>query len=175
MADQQDVAQQAPSEGDTLGMSTIYEEGIVAGLIGAATIAIWFLLLDTIAGRPLYTPTVLGTALFRERAGLASPESLPVSFEIVLWFTWVHVLVFVVIGGAAAWLIRLAERDPNFGFGILLFLVVFEFGFIGISLAFADAILHAVAWPTILIGNLLAAAAMAAYFWRRHPHLTIWP
>jgi hypothetical protein len=175
MTNQQSMATPAPSESDLQETSKIYEEGIVAGLIGAATIAIWFLILDTIKGRPLYTPTVLGTALFRGGAGLATPESLPVSFDIVVLFPWVHVLVFVVIGGAAAWLVRLAGRDPNYGFGILLLLVVFEFGFIGISLAFAEAILHVLAWPTILVGNLLAAAAMAWYFWRRHPHLTIWP
>jgi hypothetical protein len=26
-------------------------------------------------------------------------------------------------------------------------------------------------WPAVLVGNLLAAAAMIAYFWRRHPDL----
>ena len=102
MTNQQNMAKPAPSESDIQETSKIYEEGIVAGLIGAATIAIWFLILDTIKGRPLYTPTVLGTALFRGGAGLATPESLPVSFDIVVLFTWVHVLVFVVIGGAAA-------------------------------------------------------------------------
>jgi hypothetical protein len=174
MTTQQDLAQPPVAESPA-GASNLYEEGIVAGLIGAATIAIWFLLLDVINGRPLYTPTILGTAFFRGGAGLPSPERLPVSFEMVLWFTWVHVLVFVVIGGAAAWLVRLAERDPNYGFGILLLLVVFEFGFIGVSLAFAEVILHALAWPAILIGNMLAAGAMAWFFWRRHPQLTIWP
>jgi hypothetical protein len=153
----------------------IYEEGIVAGLIGAATIAVWFLILDLVQGRPLYTPTVLGTALFRAGAGLTSPQSLVPSYELALWFTWVHVLVFILIGGGAAWLIHLAARDPNFGFGILLFLVVFMFGFIGVSLVFAGEVLQALAWPAILIGNLLAAGAMAWYFWRRHPHLAIWP
>jgi hypothetical protein len=175
MTDQQDMARPAGSESAATRTSNIYEEGIVAGLLGAATIAIWFFILDMIQGRPFYTPTVLGTALFRGRAGLSSPESLPASFELVLWFTWVHVFVFVVIGGAAAGLLRLAERDPNFGFGILLFLVVFMFGFIGASMVFAEEILHALTWPAILIGNLLAASAMAWYFWRRHPQLTIWP
>ncbi|HXH09396.1 MAG TPA: hypothetical protein VNP04_06515 [Alphaproteobacteria bacterium] len=155
--------------------SKMYEEGFVAGLIGAATIAVWFLILDLIEGRPLYTPTVLGTALFRGGESLASPESVTASFEIVLWFTWVHGLVFVVIGGAASWLVRLAERDPNYGFGILLFFVVFEFGFIGGSLLFAQEVLRALAWPAVLVGNLLAAAAMAWYFWQRHRQLTIWP
>ena len=161
--------------GNLQGLSKLYEEGIVAGLIGAATIAVWFFILDVIQGRPLYTPTILGTALFRGGKGLASPESLPVSFEMVLGFTWVHGLVFIVFGGASAWLLRLAERDPNVGFGILLFFVLFEFGFIGISLVFAQEVLQALAWPAILVGNLLAAAAMAWYFWRRHPQLTILP
>jgi hypothetical protein len=169
------VSQPPELAGTSIEASKIYEEGIVAGLIGAATIAIWFFILDMIQGRPLYTPTVLGTALFRGGAGLTSPESLRPSFEPILWFTWIHVLVFVVIGGAAAALLRLAERDPNFGFGILFLLVVFMFGFIGGSLVFAEEVFHALAWPTVLIGNLLAAGAMAWYFWRRHPHLTIWP
>lgn len=173
--DQQDMAEPAASESAATERSKVYEEGIVTGLIGAATIAVWFLILDTIQGRPLYTPTVLGTALFRGGAALTAPESLPVSFEMVLWFTWVHVLVFVVIGGAAAGLLRLAERDPNFGFGILLLLVIFMFGFIGVSMVFAEEVLHALAWPAILVGNLLAASAMAWYLWRRHPRLTIRP
>ena len=75
MTAQPDV--KTPTEPTSTGVDTsrIYDEGIVAGLLGAATIAIWFLILDMIQGRPLYTPTVLGTALFRGGAGLASPES----------------------------------------------------------------------------------------------------
>jgi hypothetical protein len=175
MTTQQDMTKPAASESGAARASNLYEEGIVAGLLGAATIAVWFLILDMIQGRPLYTPTVLGTALFRSGVGLTAPENLVPSFELVIWFTWVHLLVFVVLGSAAAGLLRLAERDPNFGFGILLFLVVFMCGFIGVSLVFAEEVLHALAWPTILIGNLLAAGVMAWYFWRRHPQLTIWP
>ena len=124
---------------------------------------------------PSARPSMVKERILRSGVGLTAPENLGTSFELVIWFTWVHVLVFVVLGSAASWLLRLAERDPNFGFGILLFLVVFMFGFIGVSLVFAEEVLHALAWPTILIGNLLAAGTMAWYFWRRHPQLTIWP
>lgn len=160
---------------DTSEIPKLYLEGIVAGLIGAATIAIWFLILDTINGRPLYTPTVLGTALFRRGEGLASPESLPISFEMVLLYTLVHWLVFAVIGGVASRLLQLAERNPNLGFGILLLFVVFEFGFLSATTLVEGRILQALAWQAILLGNLLAAAAMAGYFWRRHPNLKILP
>ena len=153
----------------------VYAEGILAGLVGAGTIALWFLILDTIRGRPFYTPTVLGTALFRGGAALSAPEQVPASLDLVLSFTWVHVLAFLLIGVAAARLIALAERDPDFGFGVVLLFVVFEFAFVLVSLAFAEPILHALAWQAVLVGNLLAAAAMAAVFRVRHPQLTIRP
>jgi hypothetical protein len=154
--------------------SKLYEEGIVAGLVGAATVAIWFLVLDTIQGRPLYTPTVLGTAVFRP-AELGDAEHLPVALEMALMFTWVHGMVFAALGGAAARLLGLAEKNPNYGFGILLLFVFFMFGFLVVAMIFAEGVLRALTWPAILVGNLLAVAAMTAYFSRRHPNLTILP
>jgi hypothetical protein len=156
-------------------MERIYLEGIIAGLLGAVTVALWFLALDVVAGRPLHTPTLLGTALFRGGQGLASPETVPVSVEMVVLYTWVHALVFCVIGGVAARLLAVAERQPNAGFGILLLFVVLAFGFLVVALIFAEPILQALTWPAILGGNLLAAVAMGVYFWRRHPDLEIFP
>jgi hypothetical protein len=168
------VTSGTPAERATVA-STVAAEGMLAGLIGAATIALWFLILDTIDGRPLYTPSVLGTALFRGGAGLDDPQALPVSFEMVLMFTWVHVLHFLVIGGIAAQLLAIAERNANVGFGIVLLFVVFEFGFVAVCMLFAEPLLRALAWPAVLVGNLLAAAAMAVTLWRRHPNLVIQP
>jgi hypothetical protein len=159
----------------TASTERMYEEGLVAGLLGAAVIAIWFLVLDTAAGRPFHTPTILGTAIFRGGQGLGSPETVPVSFEMVLLYTWVHALVFCVLGGVAARLLAVADRQPNAGFGILLIFVVFEFGFLVVTLFFAEPVLRALTWPAILGGNLLAAVAMGTYFWRRHPNLEIFP
>lgn len=175
MTAQPGVTSRATAEREASGGSRLAQEGIVAGVIGAATIAIWFLLLDTIKGRPFYTPTVLGSVLFRPGGGVPAPESLPVSFELVLVYTWVHGLVFCVLGGIAAWLLAVAERKPDLGFGIVLLFVVFEFGFLVAAMLFAERLLHALAWQEILVGNVLAAAAMGYYFWRRHPNLIIRP
>ena len=164
-----------PASSTAEEISKLYQEGIVAGIIGAATIAIWFLILDAINGRPLYTPTILGTALFKGGEGLASPESLAVNLDVVLMFTWVHGLVFIIIGGVASRLLGLAEHNPNIGFGILLLFVGFEFGFVAVNMAFAEAVLRVLAWQAVLVGNLLAAAAMSGYFWQRHPNLTVSP
>ena len=175
MTAQSDAASPVLPGSDTTEISKMYQEGIVAGVIGAAVIAIWFLMLDVINGRPLYTPTVLGTALFRRGEGLGSPGSLPISFEMVLMYTWVHGLIFAFLGGLASRLLWLAERNPNIGFGIVLLFVVFEFGFLVVATLFEERILGVLGWLSILLGNLLAAAAIAGYFWRRHPYLEIRP
>jgi len=155
-------------------VSRVYVEGITAGILGAATIAIWFFLLDVSNGRPFYTPNLLGNVLLR-RESLESIDAASISFEMVLIYTWVHGLVFCAVGGIAAKLLSLAEQNTNYGFGILLSFVIFEFGFVVAALLFAEPILQALTWPAILVGNLLAAGAMAVYFWRRHPKLVVAP
>jgi hypothetical protein len=161
--------------GSALARDRLFQDGLVAGVIGAATIAVWFLVIDVVRGRPLYTPAILGTALFRPAELAASPDAVPVSIEMVLVYTWVHGLVFCVLGGVASWLLSKADTNPNLGFGVLLLFVVFEFGFLVVAMLFAEPVLQALTWPAVLLGNLLAAAAMGVYFWRRHPALTIWP
>ncbi len=155
-------------------VTRLYQEGLIAGLVGAATVALWFLVIDSIQGRPLYTPTVLGRALFGRGAGLPWPDVGP-DLGMVLMFTWVHGLAFVVVGGVVARLLALAERQPSVGFGIVMLFVFFEFGFIAAAMLFAAPVLHALAWPAILVANLLAAAAMGGYFWLRHPNLSVQP
>lgn len=168
-------ATSAPVITSSSASSNVYQQGIVAGVIGAGTIAIWFFIVDLFNDRPFYTPTVLGTALFQRGAALDQPQALPISFEMVLMYTWVHGMVFCLIGGLAAKLLELAEQDLNVGFGILLLIVIFEFGFVGAAFIFAEPILRALTWPSVLFGNLLAAVAMGAYFWRHHPNLEIQP
>ena len=150
-------------------------EGIVAGLIGASTIALWFLAVDTIRRRPLYTPTLLGTALFRGPGAIVSPENFSISLPMVLSFTLVHGLVFIAIGLAAQRLLRLAEKDANYGFGVILLSVIFLSGFLFVSLIFAAEILHALSWPAVLAGNLFALGAMSVYFRRHHPGFKMLP
>lgn len=169
------VSQHAGVNRDTAVPMTVYLEGIRAGLVGASIIALWFLIVDTIAGRPLYTPTVLGAALFHGGAGFAAGQAVTPSLELVAGFTWVHYLIFMLIGVGAARLMALAERNPNLGFGIVLFFAVFEFGFLLASMIFAQDMLLRLAWPAVVVGNLLAAAGMSWVLWRAHRQLAIEP
>src|SRR5262249_5444475 len=76
-------------------------EGMIAGTWGAATIALWFLLLDMLAGHPLSTPHMLGTALFKGGGGLMPSAHVEVSLAIVGAFTALHWLAFVLTGALA--------------------------------------------------------------------------
>ena len=175
MAVQSGTTSAPPNVSQPSEISRVAVEGISAGILGAATIAVWFFVLDLFNGRPFYTPSALGSALFGRGLEVDQLHTLPVSVEMVLVYTWVHALAFCVVGGVAAKLLALAERDVNLGFGILLFFVIFEFGFVGAAFLFAEPILHALTWPAVLMGNLLAAVAMGLYFWRHHLNLSIQP
>ncbi len=149
--------------------------GLIAGSLGAVTLAIWFLMIDMVQGRPLFTPTMLGTLFFKGGEGLAGLDRLPITADVVLGFTFLHWMVFVLLGGIAAWLLESAERNPSVGFGILLLFMLFEFGFVALVTLFAKPILQELTWPTVLVGNLLAAGAMGGYLWRQYSYVTIRP
>lgn len=175
MATRSQTANTVPSDHSTRTFSRLSREGVIAGTIGAATIALWFLILDLIQGRPLYTPIVLGTVLFTGGENLPATGGMPNATELVVQFTFVHWLVSVAVGGFAAWLLGFAERDANLGFGILLLFVMLECGFLAGAMVFAKPVLQALAWPAVVVGNVLATLTMGSYFWRRHPNLTINP
>ena len=153
----------------------IYKEGLIAGVLGALTVAVWFLVVDMMHGRPFYTPTVLGTALFGRGVWPATLETLPPSFEMVAMFTWVHVLAFAILGVVVARLIAVTERHPSLGFGFVLLFVILEACFTVAAMIVAEPVLRALTWPAILAANFLAAAVMVGYFWLRHPTLQMRP
>ena len=151
----------------------VYLDGLIAGIIGAAIVAIWFLFLDTVIRLPFYTPTVLGTALYLRPEDLVPSEGVQVSLKLTLMYTWVHGLAFIVLGEIAAYLLLVSSKKPSLRFGVLLLFVILEFGFVGTAFVFAEPVLHELAWPTVVLGNLLAAAGMAVYLWVRHPNFVV--
>jgi hypothetical protein len=140
-------------------------EGIWAGLLGAAAVAIWFLVYDTAAGVPLRTPALLGAALFQ---GLREPSAVQITLPLVLQYTVVHGAAFVAFGIAAAGLLTLADRDPRLLFGLVMLFCCFEVFFAALLTILAEWLLEAIPWWTILGGNLLAAVVMLGFFFREH-------
>ena len=143
----------------------IAREGLVSGLLGAGVVAVWFLLYDVAAGVPLRTPALLGAALFH---GLRDPSALVITAPLVAEYTAVHGLAFVMFGWIAASLLALVDREPRLLFAFIMLFCCFEvFTFVMIE-ALAQWLLEAIAWWTILAGNLLASGVMLGYFLRGH-------
>ena len=129
----------------------VLREGIVAGLLGAAVVALWFLAIDWIQGDPLRTPKLLGTGLLRQ----SDPVTALVSYTIV------HGIAFALFGIVGALLIAGAERQPLFVFALVIFFTAFEVFFTGGVLIAAKWVLDEIAGWTVFVGNLLATAAWA--------------
>jgi hypothetical protein len=163
------------SDGQTAAGGKPYREGVIAGALGAVTIALWLFILDVIAGHPLYTPHRLGTALFRGGVALLPPADVAIFWGIVIAFTGVYWLAFTLCGVLAARLLSAAERNPNLGFGVLLLFVLCASAFLSAAMMFAEPVLHALAWQAVLLGNLFAAMAMGGYLGYQHRHMEIYP
>ena len=143
----------------------VAREGLIAGLAGAVAVAVWFLLYDLAAGVPLRTPALLDATLFH---GLRDPSALVITMPLVLQYTVVHGLAFVLFGWAAAGLLSLADREPLLLFGLFMLFCCFEVFFIAAIAILAERLFETIAWWTILAANLLASLVMLGYFFREH-------
>jgi uncharacterized membrane protein YphA (DoxX/SURF4 family) len=144
-------------------------DGVIAGVIGALVIAAWFFLVDSIAGRPFFTPALLGQGLFRV-FGPVTPSDGAVTF--VLVYTVFHFAAFMLVGLVASLIVHLARREPSILFGFLILFVATEVGIYGlVALLDVATPLGRHAWLQIMASNLLACAAMGLYFVRTHAEL----
>ncbi len=159
----------APAESPALDAGALRRQGAVAGLFGAATLAAWFLYRDTIRGKPLFTPTVLATALLEGRTGIEAPDRIEPSLGLTVLFSVLHALVFAGIGvGMAEVLCRVARVRSRALIALLVFGVLC-IGFFAFALNVAAVGPQAVVARDALIGNAIAALAMAAYLARILP------
>lgn len=144
-------------------------DAVVAGAIGAMTIAVWFLVIDTIAGRPFHTPTVLGRGLFSV-FGPDSPDESAAT--LVLGYTVFHFAAFMFVGWIASLVVYAARTEPSVLFAFVMLFAAFEVGIYGlVAVLDMGTPLGRYAWLQIMAANLLAAAAMGLYFWRTHREL----
>ncbi|OGF21705.1 MAG: hypothetical protein A2V63_12875 [Candidatus Eisenbacteria bacterium RBG_19FT_COMBO_70_11] len=144
-------------------------QGLVAGVIGYAVVALFFMVVNLVAGRPaLFTADVLGLALFY---GVADAGARAIEPGPVLAYNGAHLLVFLLLGLAASWLVFLSERGPQFWYiGLVIFIFIL-FHMFGAFLLVTEPIRAAISSWSILGASLAADLAMAAYFLATHPQL----
>lgn len=144
-------------------------EGVTAGVLGATAVAVWFLIVDTIAGHPLFTPAALGSALL---GVFGQRDARDADLTNVVAYTIFHYAAFIAVGVAATALVHRAEQEPTVLVVFLILFVVFELAFYGLTAILSETVLmRELAWYQVGIANLIASVLMGAYVWRRHPLL----
>ena len=87
--------------------------GVIAGVIGATTLAFWFLVIDGSQGEPFRTPGFLGGAL------LGTDALEPCAGPVIL-YTLLHYVAFIGVGLGVAWSLSKIHTTPNIFLGLVL-------------------------------------------------------
>lgn len=144
---------------------SVIGEGIDVGLIGGVVVAVWFLALDSLAGHPFQTPSLLGQVVL---LGDRTPDP-SLQFGAILFYTAFHFIVFALIGMGLVALVHWGIENPVVRYALLPVFLVFEVLFYGILQVFSERTHELFPFWAVITANTLAAICMALYLWKRHP------
>ena len=127
----------------------VIPRGVVAGIVGATTMALWFLLVDSSQGAPFRTPNFLAGSLL----GI---EDLRMGWGPIMLYTLIHYGMFVGVGVAASWVLVHVETASPLLLGLVLGFLLFDMVFYGSVVVAGVDVVQELGWPEVLTGNLLA-------------------
>ena len=141
-------------------------ETFFGGGLGGSAVALFFLVLDGLQGQPLYTPSLLGTALFTEQAATTVTQ---VHVDMVAYYSLIHFAAFGACAASLSWMrarSTILQQRPLLVAGL-------AFALLTLGLMIADAVLMsgvvaAIGIVPILGANAAAGLTIAAFFrWAR--------
>lgn len=145
------------------------KQGLIAGLIGFATVAVLMFIVDLAAGRPpFYSAAALGSALF---SGASDPNHVTVTAANVLGYSVVHLAVFLAFGLIAAGLASVADRGRQLWFIGLFFFIFVSFHMFGAVQALGTPMRPALSEAMLWGAGIAGAAMIALYLLHAHPRI----
>lgn len=144
---------------------SVVGEGTDVGLIGGVVVAAWFLALDTLAGHPFQTPSLLGQMVL---LGDRTPDP-QLAFGAILLYTAFHFIVFALLGMGLVALVHWGVDNPVVRYALLPVFLVFEVLFYGFLEILSERTHELFPFWAVVSANTLAAICMGLYLWRRHP------
>ena len=136
-------------------------EALYAGIVGGSAIALFFLVADLMDGRPLYTPSLIGSMLF---LGVGI-EDVKVRFDAIAYFSLLHIVIFTALGAITSFIVHAVEIHARHPALLLLGLFgVIEVSFFIIAPLAMPGLIHELTIARVAIGNLAAATALTAFF-----------
>lgn len=159
---------QSRSRGPRIGLAEVVGDGVFVGLIGASAVALWFLVIDAALREPLFTPSLVASALLRGTP--ASPEH-DVDLSMVAAFTAIHSFLFILFGIAASWVVDQFQHTPDLPLISIGTFIALEGGFVIATKLFVPDLAATIGHGFIVAGNVFAAVGMGLYLrgWQRHP------
>jgi len=155
----------SPARTNTVPSSVLYD-AFGAGSIGGSIVSLFFLALDSIQGRPFFTPSLMGTVLFTNSTAHAAAE---VRMDMVAYYTLVHFAVFGILGGVVAVLLRQVELHSKHPAIILVTIFMLtEVLFVAAAALLMPGVVAVVGTAKIAAANLLGAGGMASFLLATH-------
>lgn len=139
-----------------LDTDSVWTRGIIAGIIGATVLAVWFLLIDASQGAPFRTPALLANAFLDVDDFAARPGPIAL-------YTLIHYASFVVVGVVVTKMLGWMKLGPSVIFGLVLGFLLFDIAFFGSMATNGIDIVGELGWVEVLSGNMLAGMALMAY------------
>jgi hypothetical protein len=141
-----------------------WTDGIMVGFTAAAVSTLILLIAGAVSGRGLTIFADAGSTgfptLLSAVTGLSAAPSYVVS----------HTLLYLVAGVVGLRLVSLADRVPPLVTGILLIIIILEFGFLVFTTeGQADGRIDQVTWRSLLIAHALGDIVFALGIVRVHP------
>jgi hypothetical protein len=147
---------------------SVVAEGTDTGILGGLVVAAWFLVLDTLAGHPIQTPSLLGQVVI---FGDSTPDTSHIVFGAVVLYTAFHFIVFVLLGMGLVALVHWGTDNSVVRYAFVPVFLVFEVMFYGMLEVLSERTSELFPFWAVVSANTLAAVAMGLYLWRRHPDL----
>jgi hypothetical protein len=149
--------------------ATTLTQGVTAGIVAYVAIALVLGGLDLLGGRGvLYSPALLGSVLLEGGADGCQLQFRSSGF----WaYTSIHLVMLMLFGLLAGWLIRGSEERPTLWFGALLTFVMVAWHLTGAVLGLLAPVQACLSLWSVTAAGFAGALAMAAYLWWTHPRL----
>jgi len=136
--------------------------GLVAGGVGAATVALWLFAVDISKGVPFHTPAALGSAIL---LGATDGSDVQVNLGVMSAYTVLHLVAFMMVGIMFSWLGSRARDASQIWKQGLVLIVILEGLFFGSVAMVSGWVVEEVGWWVLVVANVLAIASMV--WWLR--------